>query len=229
MNPQQAAKCKRMQKSFSGYLDQTISGREMQAVRAHLDACPDCTLEFAQWRGMQRLLAQSIPAQMPDHLGLQLRLAISRENTRRRSLWADLSTRWENLIRPAMLQTAYGLAGALLLFGGIAALVGVVPVANAVQAADEPLRAVTMPRYLYSSAHEEPLVTPDGATIVIEADINTEGKVYDYHIVSGPVDDLTRATVLDDLMLQVYEPARMFGAPVRGRVLVAFSGVLVKG
>jgi len=30
-------------------------------------------------------------------------------------------------------------------------------------------------------------------------------------------------------MLQVYEPARMFGEPVRGQVLVTFSGVQVKG
>jgi len=128
-----------------------------------------------------------------------------------------------------MVQAASGLAGALLLVGSFAMLVGVVPVPNEVLANDEPLNAVTMPHYLYSAAHQEPLVAPDDATIVVQADVNTEGKVYDYTIVSGPLDDRTRADVRDELMLQVYEPAKMFGNPVRGQVLVTFSGVMVRG
>jgi hypothetical protein len=141
----------------------------------------------------------------------------------------NLMMRWENLIRPIALQTISGLAGALLLFGGISMLVGVVAVPNAVLANDEPLGAVTMPHYLYSAAQQQPVVTPDDGTIVVEADVNAEGKVYDWNIISGPADERTRAAVQDDLMLQVYEPSRMFGEPVRGRVLVTFSGVLVKG
>jgi hypothetical protein len=86
-----------------------------------------------------------------------------------------------------------------------------------------------MPHYLYSAAQQQPVVTPDDGTIVVEADVNAEGKVYNWNIVSGPTDERTRAAVQDDLMLQVYEPSKMFGEPVRGRVLVTFSGVQVKG
>ncbi len=229
MNPLHETPCAHARSSFSGYLDGAISGREMQSVAAHLEACPPCTAEFAAWRGMQRVLAETGPVKAPADLGLKLRLAISHETSRRQGFRDNLAMRWENLIRPMAFRTISGLACALLLFGGIATLVGVVAVPNAVLAHDEPLGAVTMPHYLYSAALQQPVVTPDDNTIVVEADVNAQGKVYDWNIVSGPTDERTRAAVRDDLMLQVYEPSRMFGQPVRGRVLVTFSGVLVKG
>ncbi len=229
MNRLLEAECAEARESFSGYLDGAISGRAMQSVAAHLEICRDCSEDFAAWRGMQRILAETGPVKAPADLGLKLRLAISHEKTRQQGMRDNLMMRWENLIRPIALQTISGLAGALLLFGGISMLVGVVAVPNAVLANDEPLGAVTMPHYLYSAAQQQPVVTPDDGTIVVEADVNAEGKVYDWNIISGPADERTRAAVQDDLMLQVYEPSRMFGEPVRGRVLVTFSGVLVKG
>ncbi len=229
MNRLLGTECARVRTSFSGYLDGAISGREMHSVAAHLEACRECAADFAGWRGMQRVLAETGPVKAPADLGLKLRLAISHEKSRRQSVRDNLTMRWENFIRPIALQTISGVAGALLLFGGISMLVGVVAVPNAVLANDEPLGAVTMPHYLYSAAQQQPVVTPDDATIVVEADVNAEGKVYNWNIISGPSDEPTRAAVRDDLMLQVYEPSKMFGEPVRGRVLVTFSGVLVKG
>ena len=229
MNRLLNGECARVRTSFSGYLDGAISGREMQSVAGHLEGCTECAGEFADWRGMQRMLSETGPVKVPADLGLKLRLAISHEKSRQQSFRDNLSMRWENLIRPIALQTISGLAGAVLLFGGISMLVGVVAVPNAVLAHDEPLGAITMPHYLYSAAQQQPVVTPDDGTVVVEADVNAEGKVYNWNIVSGPTDDHTRAAVQDDLMLQVYEPSRMFGEPVRGRVLVTFSGVLVRG
>lgn len=229
MNRLRETECAKVRTSFSGYLDGAISGREMQSVAGHLEACTGCKAEFAAWRGMQRVLSESGPVKAPADLGLKLRLAISHEKNRRQNLRDNLTMRWENFVRPIALQTISGLAGALLLFGGISMLVGVVSVPDAVLANDEPLGAVTMPHYLYSAARQQPVVTTGDGTIVVEADVNAEGKVYNWNILSGPTDDRTRAAVRDDLMLQVYEPSRMFGEPVRGRVLVTYSGVLVKG
>ena len=164
-----AVDCTRTRSSFSGYLDGAISGREMQAVAAHLDGCADCKAEFASWREVQRLLAHTGRPKAPANLGLQLRLAISHESSRRQSRKHALSTRWENVVRPLMLHAATGLAGALFLVGGIAMLVGVVATPNAVLANDEPLGAVTQPHYLYSAARQQPVLTPDDGTIVVEA------------------------------------------------------------
>jgi len=229
MNPANGMNCTGARASFSGYLDGAISGREMQSVAAHLERCGDCAAEFAAWRGMQQLLTENKALKAPADLGLRLRLAISHEKSRRQSLRDKISVSWDNLVRPLALQAASGLAGALLLFGGIATVVGVVATPTAVLANDEPLGAVTMPHYLYSSPQEQPVITSGDSTIVVQADVNAAGKVYNWSIVSGDADQKTLDQVRDQLMLQVYEPARMFGEPVRGQVLVTFSGVQVKG
>jgi anti-sigma factor RsiW len=214
---------------FSEYLDGAMNGRAMQSVGSHLEGCDVCADEFAAWCGMQRLLAETGPVKAPADLGLRLRLAISHEASRRQRLRDCLTTRWNNLIQPLLLQTASGLAGALLLFGGIAMLVGVGALPDEVLAHDEPLGAVTMPHYLYSAVSEQPVATPDDSTVVVQADVNAQGRVYDWSVLSGPIDEATKTAIREQLMVQVYQPATMFGEPVRGQVLVTFSGVLVRG
>ena len=43
------------------------------------------------------------------------------------------------------------------------------------------------------------------------------------------MDDATVRQVRTQLLLQVYEPARAFDEPIKGQVLITFSGVSVKG
>ena len=220
--------CPQIQEMFSAYLDGAVSGREMQAVSNHLQECENCKSEFEAWRGVQQMLSSVGQLKAPDDLGLRLRLAISRESSRRQGHWWDaITTRWENILRPALLQASAGFAGSLVLVGSLAMLIGVVAAPESVMANDEPLGALTQPHYLYSAAHLEPVVTPEDSTIVIEADVNASGQVYDYHVVSGPTDSSTMSQVRDQLMVQVYEPAKAFGEPVRGRVLITFSGMSV--
>ncbi len=220
--------CHPVREMFSAYLDGAVNGREMQAVSAHLEACSDCRTEFEAWRGVQQMLTQVGPLKAPEDLGLRLRLAISRENARRQGHWWDvIVARWENTLRPALFQAAAGLAGSVALVGSMAMLIGVVAAPEAVMANDEPLGALTSPHYLYSAARQQPVVTSEDATIVIQADVNARGQVYSYRILSGPSDPTTDAQVRDQLMLQVYEPAKAFGEPVRGQVLITFSGTSV--
>jgi hypothetical protein len=53
--------------------------------------------------------------------------------------------------------------------------------------------------------------------------------VYDYRIVSGPNDALTRSQVENLLLFSRFAPARFFGQPVRGLAVLSFSGVSVRG
>ena len=229
MNP---ALCTSVRELFSPYLDGAISGREMQEVAAHLETCAACHGEFSAWRGMQQVLAAVGPVRVPSDLGLKLRLAISQETVRRETRWHALTARWENLFRPALVQVSAGLAGALVLIGSIAMLLGVVAAPQAVMANDEPLGAMTSPHFLYSATQLHPTPAVESAadsTIVVQAEINSAGQVYDYKIISGPNDAQTDQQVRDQLLLEVYEPARVFGEPVRGQVLITFSGVSVRG
>ena len=222
--------CGQAHKMFSGYLDGAVSGHQMQAMAAHLEACGQCATEFNAWRGLQGVLAAVGPLKAPVDLGLKLRVAISHESARRQGHWWDgLQVRWNNAMQPMLLQASAGLAGAVVLLGTIALMIGVVAAPQAVMANDEPLGALSQPHYQYSVVAQQAVLTGQDTTIVVEAQVNAQGRVFDYEIVSGPTDARTEAEVGEQLMVQVYEPARVFGQPVRGRVLVTFAGVSVKG
>jgi hypothetical protein len=227
MTPQVCQKC---QSSFSAYLDGAVSGRQMQQIAQHLETCSGCSQEFAALRAMQQSLATLGPAKAPADLGLKLRLAISHEQARRESSWRDaLSLKWENAIRPMLLQVSAGFAGAVIFIGGIGLLLGMVAVPEPVMANDEPLGAMTSPHYLYSIVSPGAIVTDHDSLIVVEAYVNAQGRVYDYNIVSVPEDPAVNSQVVDQLLASVFEPASVFGAPVRGRVVLTFSGISVHG
>ena len=222
--------CRKFQSSFSAYLDGAVSGHEMQQIALHLDNCDRCAGEFAALRAMQQTLATLGPAKAPEDLGLRLRLAISHEQARRESNWLDaLSLRWDNAIRPWLVQVSAGFAGAVVLVGGIGLLLGMVAVPEPVMANDEPLGAMTAPHYLYSTVSPGAIISNRDSVIVVEAYVNSQGRVYDYNIVSGPDDPAVRSQVVDQLLMSVYQPASVFGAPVRGRVVLTFSGISVRG
>jgi len=221
--------CTRIRSSFSSYLDGAVSGRQMQAIARHLEVCESCTQEFAALRTVQQSLAMLAPAKAPADLGMKLRLAISHERAASKSNWLDtFSLKWENTVRPMVLQVSAGFAGSVVFLGSIMLLLGMVAVPEPVMANDQPRDAMTAPHYLYTSESAQPIVTGNGSVIVVEADVNEEGRVYDYHIVSGQVDPTVQNQVLDQLLSSLFEPATVFGAPVRGRVVLAFSGISVR-
>jgi Putative zinc-finger len=222
--------CLKCQSSFSSYLDGDISGRQMHKIASHLESCAECEHEFTAWRATQQVLASVGPAKAPADLALRLRLAISHEHSRRKSRWIDtVSLKWDNAVRPMLLQVSAGFAGTVALVGGIALLLGLFAAPEPVLANDEPLGAMTSPHYLYSSVNPHAILTDHDGVIIVEASVNSEGKVYDYRIVSGPESPAVQSQVVDQLLTSVFQPASVFGAPVRGRVVLTFSGVSVRG
>jgi hypothetical protein len=222
--------CNPYRSSFSAYLDGAVSGEQMQSIARHLESCANCREEFDSLRQMQQSLSMLGPAKAPADMGRRLRVAISHEIAARKSSWLDtLSLKWDNAFRPLLVQVSAGFAGSVALVGGIMLLLGAVAVPPAVMANDEPLMgAMTTPHYLYSAVMPRPIVTERDTVIVVEAMVNDAGRVYDYYIVSGPEDETVRRQVVDQLTLSVFEPARVFGTPVRGRVVMTFSGISVQ-
>jgi hypothetical protein len=250
--------CSSIRDRFSEYLDGALTGVAMQKVAAHLESCVACSREFAQWRDMQQALADLGPAKAPADLALRLRVAISQEQTKtpRQSL-ARFQVRWSNTFAPFLLRASAGFASAVLLMGTAALLIGAFAAPEPVEARDVPAGAATSPKFLYSMIESNSLelnteakaaAVPDAergngshATvsvsstdsssnpIVVEAYINSEGRAYDYRIVSGPNDAESRAQVETLLLFSVFEPARVFGEPVQGVALMTLSGVSVQG
>jgi len=221
-----------MQARFSEYLDGRLTGHEMQQIGAHLDHCRDCAVEFRGLKQAQMALATLGPVPEPKDLLLRIRVAVSQERARqRRPLLQTWKLAWDNAIGPFVLQAAAGFASAVLLLGTMTVLVGMFTRPEVARGEDEPLGMATSPHLLYlsSAVSGNDQIREPGGPVVVEAYINGEGEVYDYRIVSGPVDDNTRSQVVNLLLWSHFEPARFFGQPVRGLAVLSFSGVSVRG
>jgi hypothetical protein len=234
--------CAAIQARFCGYLDGAIGGQEMLAISRHIEGfedgpsgvqvagCGVCARELEAWRLTQNAVSALGPAKAPADLPLKLRIAISHEQARRNSRLLDrLSLVWDNAVRPMAVQISAGLAGSVVLVGSAVLLIGVVAAPQPVLANDEPLGAMTPPHYLYSTVSPGAIVTAHDTAIVVEASVDTAGRVYDYTIVAGPQDEAVRSQIANQLLGSVFQPASAFGVPIRGRVVVTFAGISVHG
>ena len=218
------SKCAHLREQFSAYLDGAVTGAVMHEIAAHLEVCSGCSAEFAQWRNAQSLVSSIGPAKAPENLGLRLRVALSqqRANTTEEK-FARERVRWQNTMLPLLWRVTAGFASTVAMLGAVALLIGMFS-PEPLLARDEPLGMASSPRFLYTS------LKYGNNPVVVQAFVNGEGRVYDYKIVSGDVDNKTRSQLTDTLLFSVFAPARGgFGQPVAGTVLLSFSSVSVRG
>ena len=223
-------KCAHVGQQFSAYLDGAVTGAAMHEIAAHLEVCPGCDAEFAEWRNAQLLISSIGPAKAPANLGLRLRVALSQQaaNTTQEK-FARGRIHWQNTLRPLLWQVTAGFASTVALLGGAAVLIGMFASPEPLLARDEPLGMASSPRFLYSSLEPAGAVGDRNNPLVVQAFVNGEGRVYDYKIVSGNTDTKTRSQLENTLLFSVFAPAQVFGQPVRGTVVLSFSGVSVRG
>jgi Putative zinc-finger len=221
-------KCADVREQFSAYLDGAVTGATMQEIAVHIEACPGCAAEFAEWRTAQALLSSIGPAKAPEDLGLRLRVALSQESANTtQEKFARGRVRWQNTFRPLLWQITAGFASTVALLCGVAVLIGISP--EPLLARDEPLGTATSPRFLYRAPVLAEGLAEGSNPVVVQAFINEEGLVYDYKIISGNTDSKTRSQLEDMLLFSVFAPAQVFQQPVRGTVLLSFVGVSVPG
>ncbi len=222
--------CGSVRSQFSSYLDGAVTGAEMQSIASHLEGCSECAVEFGDWRNAQSMLGCLGAAKAPEDLALRLRVALSHQtvNTHEESL-ARWRVRWQNTLQPLLLQASAGLASTILLLGTVSLLVGTFAMPEPLAARDEPLGMASSPRFLYSSLEPDGAIGDRDDPVIVEAFVNGSGRIYDYKIVSGANDARTRSQLEDALLFSVFAPARAFGEPVRGVVVLSFSGVSVRG
>ncbi len=215
---------------FSGYLDGLVSGKVMQQIAAHLEACPDCAQEFAGWRAMQGMLGSLGQAKVPEQLALRLRVALSQAASQTPRAAVDRwRLEWADVYRPFALRLTAGFASALCLVGTVAMLVGMFAGPTSVEARDEPFMFESGPRFLYTAVEADAPIGDRDQPLIVEAFVNGSGLVYDYRVVSGTITQAMRAQLNSTMIFSQFEPARNLGEPVRGTVIMSFSGVAVKG
>jgi hypothetical protein len=221
------------QDTFSAYLDGELTGLEMAALSAHLDTCAHCATEFSAWKDVQRGLTELGPAPAPARLHADLRSALAQE----RALGTHLAPlpraahliqqAWAATIAPVVLRATAGLFVTALILGGLGWLFAA-PLA-AVQANDSPLANLIAPRFLYAEVPPQPIETRHDTPILVDAKVDERGLVYDFIILQGPTDAAINTTIANNLLGSVFQPATLFGAPVRGHVVLTYMGVSVHG
>lgn len=219
-------KCAKAKSMLSPYLDGAVTGTEMIGLSKHLDACPQCQSRYVTLRQTQQLLTRVGRRKAPEDLSLKLRLAISREAAQsRRPYFQDLCVRMENLVHAFMVPATVGLVSAVLIFGFIMGLALPLQADNP----DVPLMLNTAPQ-LQQAAFGTALDSISGDSLVIEAYVDSNGRVQDYRVLSNPEEakDLP-AQVKNMLIFTTFRPATYMGQPTSGRAVLSFSKISVKG
>ena len=210
--------------------------RWLGRVQQHLQSEPAASAagETAAERAQtDEALRMAGPVAVPSDLQLRLRLALSHERVRAQRRWTGqaahrLQIWYENRLRPIGIQLAVATA-AVVVFAGGAAMLGAVSPGQAVEANDAPLAGFSAPHYLYAVADNTPLHGIGDQPLIVQAQVNARGQVYGYRLLSGELDAATATELRQHMLSSVFEPARVFGEPVRGSVVLTFAEVVVRG
>ncbi len=222
-------KCADVERLLSPYLDGAVTGTEMQGLQAHLEGCSACSIEYHKLRQTQQLLMSVRRVQQPADLGLKLRLAISREAAEgRRPRYEGLRLRVENAVNAFMVPATAGLVCAVLIFGLVTAILAM-PGEVQANSQDVPLVLNTGPE-LQQSAFGTTLSAMNTDSLVIEAYVDSRGRVDDYKILSdsGESQELL-PQVKRMLIFTTFRPAMSMGRPISSRAVLSFSRISVRG
>ena len=220
--------CPEAKQLFSPYLDGAVTGTEMLALDRHLSHCEACQGEYQGLRQTQQLLASVKRVQVPEDLGLRLRVAISREAAQARAPFQGWLVRLENSLQAFMVPATAGFLSALVIFG-VAMAYFVAP--SSLQANnDVPLVMVNTAPQLQPSSFGLALDTINADSLVIEAYVDAHGRVQDYRILS---DSDEAKQVLPQVkqmrIFTTFRPALSMGRPTASRAVLSFSRISVKG
>jgi hypothetical protein len=223
-----AFNCAEVNRLLSPYLDGAVTGTEMQAVRHHLDACSNCSREYTLLRQTQQLLSLAGRPALPADLGLNLRLAISREAAEtRRPRFEGLRLRLENTLNAFMVPATAGLACAVLIFGLVAAILAI-PGQLQANNQDVPLVLNTGPELQQTSFGTMSSINAE--SLVIEAYVDSHGRVEDYKILSDPGDSQELLPQVKRMLIfTTFRPAMSMGHPISSRAVLSFSRISVRG
>ena len=219
--------CSQAKSLFSPYLDGAVSGKQMRVLSEHLDGCAGCNQQYTSLRQTQLLLGKAARRKAPADLGLKIRVAISQEIARsKRPFLETMRLRLANAINAIMVPATAGLASAVVVFG---ILMGFMALPLQAGSADVPLVVGTDPQ-LQQISFGTALDSIHEGSLVIEADVDSHGRVQDYRILS---DTDSSAQLLPQvknmLIFTTFRPATTLGRPTAGRAVLSFSKISVRG
>lgn len=222
-------RCAEARPLFPLYQDGAVTGVEMHALAEHMGDCQECCSEYNKLENARQLLAALGRKPAPPDLALRIRVAISHERSHSLSrILHGYVMRIEEAINNFMLPATAGIVTAVTFFGVLA---GFFVPARAesdfvVPAVYSPARLQPPQTAMAASAEMDMNLE---APVVIQAYIDSTGKVQNYQIISGPDTEEIRSKLNRTLLFTDFFPAHVFGQPVPGKAVISFSHVNVKG
>ena len=222
--------CTQAKPLFSPYLDGAVTGTQMRDLSSHLESCHPCRQQYVSLRRTQQLLARVGPRKAPPDLALKLQVAISQEAAQSRRRYLDgVQVRLQNALNLFMVPATAGLAAAVVIFVVLMGFMAPLQADNS----DVPLMLHTAPQ-LQQSAFGSALDSINDDSLVIEAYVDSKGRVQDYRILSDSKEDnpllpQVKKNMLIFTTFTTFRPALSMGRPTTGRAILSFSRVSVKG
>jgi len=215
--------CVEIRKHFSDYLDGECDRETRRSVRYHLNYCVSCRAELDLRRTIQADLRALPMAHVPPQVSLGLRVALSQHM--HRNLLGRAALFLENAIKPLMIPASAGVLMAILSFVLIMSSSDL-PLANTAAIPPAPVSVSTPPRVRAFG----PLSFPeDEEPLVLVTHVDDMGRVTYYQVLSGQESPaLTHR--LDQMMYSTYfQPAKMYGKPTDGDVVLSLRRITVRG
>lgn len=216
--------CTKATSLLSLHLDGALEVPERRAMDDHLGACAQCRSEFSSLKQTRNMLAVVGRKAAPADLALKLRVAISREASAVRiSPFEKLRFRMETALNAFMVPATAGLLSAIVFFGLLIGFFAVPSLNN-----DVPTMLYRPPELAMAPFGLNGSISSD--SLVLEAYVDSNGRVQDYRVLSSPGDtEAVDQQVKNMLIFTIFRPATSFGRPTSGRVVLSFSHVNVKG
>jgi hypothetical protein len=219
-------KCAEVKSLFSPYLDGAVTGTQMHNLDQHLQTCGRCQEEYVSLQRTQQLLAKLGRRKAPADLALRLRVAISHEVAQSKRPYLDgVMIRMENVLNAFMVPATAGLATAIVIFVMLMGFLAPLQADNP----DVPLMLYTAPQ-LQHSAFTSTLDSISEDSLVIEAYVDANGRVQDYRILSDSTESKHMLPQVKNMLIfTTFRPATSMGRPTRGRAVLSFSKISVRG
>ena len=219
-------KCSEAKRMFSPMLDSLLDAKEARTLNGHIAECESCGTQFAALNRTKWMLATMEPHAAPPELALRLKVAVSQQlATRRQGRWDGIQVRWENALNAFMFPATAGLVSAVLIFG---MLIGVLVPAHFSSSNDVPTMLYTPPE-MTSAPFGLESGTANGDAILVEAQVDSHGRVQDYRVLNGTGEAELSPAMKNAPIFTQFRPATNFGLPTTGRVVISFSNINVGG
>jgi hypothetical protein len=215
--------CGIVRQRVSAYLDGAVPAEERDMLRRHFGHCRECALESERYEQVRETLRSLPRLDPPAELTTRLRVAASKARMESfgGTRWSRLRDRVDlmlsNLMRPLALPAVGGLCSAVFLFSTL------VPLFKSAHAmgpdGDIPTMLNTVPMLKYT-----PPVAFDDRDAVVDLQLNEQGRIVDFTIVSapGPQNEAVRRSIENNLLFTEFVPATTFGHPVAYTIRISF-------